>query len=205
MAIRLDGPDGAAPNVDLEDLASAIRVGHSQTDVADGDGRRIGWGHQLDVKIIGAHIGRERLAGYFAKYATKSSDAKGLLGSRIRNEAQLACLPVNDHLARLVRTSWSLANRYPESGLDRWAHQFGFRGHFLTKSRSWSTTFKALRQRRADYHAEAQRQAWEALAPTAQLVIESHWEFAGTGYRSAAEAELAALRRAAQNQARAAA
>jgi hypothetical protein len=205
VAIRLDGANGAAPDVELEDLASAIRAAHSLTNVADDDGRRIGWGSQLDVKIIGAHIGRERLAGYFAKYATKGSDNKGLLGYRIRNDAQLTCLPVNDHLARLVRTSWISADGHADSGLDRWAHQFGFRGHFLTKSRSWSTTFKVLRQRRADYQAEAQRQAWEALSPTGRIAVDSRWEFAGTGYRSTAEADLAALHRAAHARAAAAA
>jgi hypothetical protein len=196
VAIRLDGIDGAAPDVDLEDLVEAIRAAHSQTDVPAGDGRRLGWGAQLDVKVIGAHIGRERLAGYFAKYATKGSDAKGLLHSRIRTAKQLGCLPVNDHLARLVRSAWSLAMNEVEPGLDRWAHQFGFRGHFLTKSRSWSTTFKTLRQRRADHYAHEQRQAWQAMAPEAELVVTSDWEFAGIGYRTALEADLATAKRA---------
>jgi hypothetical protein len=136
------------------------------------------------------------LAGYFAKYATKGSDAQGLLHSRIRTESQFDCLPVNDHQAGLVRMAWGLATGQVEAGLDRWAHQFGFRGHFLTKSRGWSTTFKALRQRRADHHAYEQRQAWQALAPTAVLAIRSEWEFAGVGYRCAVEADLAAAQRA---------
>jgi hypothetical protein len=121
VAIRLDGIDGAAPDVDLEDLVEAIKTVHSQTDVPAGEDRRLGWGAQLDVKVIGAHIGRERLAGYFAKYATKGSDAKGLLHSRIRTANQLGCLPVNDHQARLVRAAWKLATDEVEPGLDRWA------------------------------------------------------------------------------------
>jgi hypothetical protein len=198
VAIRLDGIDGAAPDVDLEDLVEAITTAHSQTDVPAGDDQRLGWGTQLDIKVIGAHIGRERLAGYFAKYATKGSDAKGLLHSRIRTANQLDYLPVNPHLARLVRSAWGLATDEVERGLDRWAHQFGFRGHFLTKSRSWSTTFKVLRQRRADHHAHEQRQAWQAMAPEAELVVTSDWEFAGIGYRTALEADLAAVKRTIQ-------
>jgi hypothetical protein len=193
VAIRLDGIDGAAP--DVEDLVEAIKIAHSQTDVPAGDDQRLGWGAQLDIKVIGAHIGRERLAGYFAKYATKGSDAKGLLHSRIRTANQLDYLPVNPHQARLVRSAWRLATDEVERGLDRWAHQFGFRGHFLTKSRAWSTTFKVLRQRRADHYAHEQRQAWQGMAPEAELVVTSDWEFAGIGYRTALEADLAAAKR----------
>jgi hypothetical protein len=194
VAIRLDASDGTPPDVDLDDLVEAIRTAHGQTEILAGEGR-LGWGAQLDVKVIGAHIGRERLAGYFAKYATKGSDAQGLLHSRIRTATQLDCLPVNDHHARLVRAAWMLATDEVEPGLDRWAHQFGFRGHFLTKSREWSTTFKVLRQRRADHYAHEQRQAWQALAPEAELVVSTEWEFAGIGYRTALEADLAAVKR----------
>ena len=35
----------------------------------------------------------------------------------------------------------------------RWAHQFGFGGHCFTKSRRFSTTFKALREARATHAA----------------------------------------------------
>lgn len=83
-------------------------------------------------------------------------------------------------------------------GANRWAHQFGFGGHFLTKSRSWSTTFKALRQRRADHNAEVRRASWQALSPQAQLVIEARWEYAGAGYQTATEAHMAALHRSNQ-------
>ena len=198
--IRLDGPNGITTTVDLEAVISAIEAAHVTTDVETVDEDRIGWGAQLDVKIIGVEIERGKLAGYFAKYATKGSDAKGLLNSRIRSEEQIDWLPISDHHARLVRAAWQLSQEYDELTTHLWAHQFGFGGHFLTKSRAgqtktgvswlgWSTTFKELRGRRSTHNAEVSRQGWQTKAPGAELHVVANWEFAGLGYRSSAEAE----------------
>ena len=57
------------------------------------------------------------------------------------------------HARALVETCWRLGAR-PEFAplrLRRHAHQAGYRGHFLTKSRTWSTTFAALRAERHAY------------------------------------------------------
>lgn len=58
---------------------------------------------------------------------------------------------VSAHARRLVETCWRLGGTYVLSGLRlrRWAHMLGFRGHFATKSRAYSTTFGALRAERA--------------------------------------------------------
>jgi hypothetical protein len=172
-----------------------VRLAHQQSVVTDQGSHDVRWGEQLDIKVIGANAERAKLAGYFAKYATKDSDAKGLLASRIRSEGQIECLPISDHHARLVRAAWKLGNAHDELNSDQWAHQFGFGSHFLTKSRNWSTTFKVLRERRSDFYADLQRASWQALSPDAQLVIESRWEYAGSGYSSPTEAHLAALHR----------
>jgi hypothetical protein len=37
--------------------------------------------------------------------------------------------------------------------LRRWAHMLGYRGHFATKSRRYSTTMRALRRARRDWNA----------------------------------------------------
>jgi hypothetical protein len=42
---------------------------------------------------------------------------------------------------------------YPDRRLWAWAHMLGFRGHFSSKSRRYSTTLGELRQARADYRA----------------------------------------------------
>jgi hypothetical protein len=76
------------------------------------------------------------------------------------------------------------------------AHTFGYRGHCLTKSRRWSTTFKALRQAREQYVREqlladgdaGQRELAE-LAPEQRITA---FDFVGTGHLTTADAYLAA-------------
>jgi hypothetical protein len=62
---------------------------------------------------------------------------------------------LTDHARRLIDTCWQLG-AIPELAslrLRKWAHMLGFGGHFATKSRTYSTTFGALRQERADFTA----------------------------------------------------
>jgi hypothetical protein len=54
----------------------------------------------------------------------------------------------------------------------------GFGGHFATKSRTYSTTFGALRQERADYMAAHDPLA-TAFAESEDLIVINHWSFAG--------------------------
>lgn len=78
------------------------------------------------------------------------------------------------------------------------AHKLGYRGHCLTKSQRWSTTFKALRQTREQHVREqllnggnsldSQRRLAE-LEPEERI---SRFEFAGVGHLTTADAYLAA-------------
>ncbi len=61
----------------------------------------------------------------------------------------------------------------------------GFRGHFSTKSRRYSTTLGALRQTRADYRAAQQRAAFGLPDPDdeeATTLTLAHWTYAGHGH-----------------------
>lgn len=63
----------------------------------------------------------------------------------------------------------------------------GFRGHFSTKSRTYSTTLGALRQTRADYRATQQREALGLPNPDdtpeeATTLTLTHWTYAGHGH-----------------------
>ncbi|BCL28648.1 hypothetical protein GCM10017557_35070 [Streptomyces aurantiacus] len=64
----------------------------------------------------------------------------------------------------------------------------GFRGHFSTKSRRYSTTLGALRTARADWRraqvAEATTGIEGATDESTTLVL-AHWVYAGTGLTDA--------------------
>ena len=74
----------------------------------------------------------------------------------------------------------------------------GFGGHFATKSRAYSTTFGALRAARTDRHAPRQRRHRRpprtARRPTSDedpVLVVGTWTYAGTGWRTTADAALA--------------
>jgi hypothetical protein len=64
------------------------------------------WGDELDVRRLDAHERRE-VAGYLAKYATKSTEqAGGLLHPIERDEVETA--PVREHVRRYLRAAFRL-------------------------------------------------------------------------------------------------
>ncbi|MGW6245757.1 replication initiator protein RepSA [Streptomyces roseolus] len=200
--IRLDGPDGpgSAPpswaTVPLLDDAIRAAAVHTYTTItvpAAGDQprRRLQWGRQLDVRPVkafgdGSDITEQAVAAYVAKYATKAAETTGSLDRRIGNREVLDLLDVPDHPRRLIEACLDLAPLYPDRKLTAWAHMLGFRGHFSTKSRHYSTTLGALRQIRADYRAAQEGHAY----PDTVLVLAT-WQYAGHGH-SPGEAALAA-------------
>jgi hypothetical protein len=92
----------------------------------------------------------------------------------------------------MIRTAWTLGARkdLEHLRLRAWAHMLGFRGHFSTKSRRYSTTLGALRDARAEWR-RAQAAAAAHTPGTDTTYVLAHWVFAGTGL-SDAEAWLAA-------------
>jgi hypothetical protein len=168
----------------------------------------------------------QAVAAYVAKYATKSADASGTLDRALfcrpcqgRGATLLphgtpvpctACggtgqarplprLAVARHVRQMIRTCWELG-RLPEFAdlkLWKWAHMLGFRGHFSTKSRRYSTTPGALRDARRAWRTEQARirdarRAWRTEQarthaglpesdPTTTLVV-GHWDYLGSGY-----------------------
>ncbi|GGX16912.1 replication initiation protein [Streptomyces chartreusis] len=205
--IRIDGPEGGETPppawATAELLADAISTAaaHARVDgpVVDGRAHTFAFGRQLDVRTIrsadfdgGKELTERAVAAYIAKYATKGAEtATGALDRPLKFLAELAQLDISDHARRLIRTAWTLGARkdLEHLRLRAWAHMLGFRGHFSTKSRRYSTTLGALRDARADWR-RAQAAATAETAPDTTLVL-SHWVFAGTGL-SSAEAWLAA-------------
>ncbi|WP_327392959.1 replication initiation protein [Streptomyces sp. NBC_01186] len=201
--IRFDGPDGpdtVPPHwATTALLDAAIRAAAGRVvvilDAVPEHGqpaRSLRWGEQIDVQPIGAFGNGEDLteaavASYVAKYATKAAETTGTVDHRIGNTEALALLGVPDHPARLIAACLDLHPAYPDRRLREWSHMLGFRGHFSTKSRRYSTTLGALRQTRADYRAAQHREALglpdpdDATEETTTLTL-AHWTYAGHGH-----------------------
>ncbi|CAM5476334.1 Putative replication initiator protein OS=Streptomyces rochei OX=1928 PE=4 SV=1 [Streptomyces rochei] len=210
--IRLDGPDGPETpppswaTVDL--LADAIRAAaaHSYTSVSvpaaeDQPTRTFRWGTQLDVRPVkafgdGSDITEQAVASYVAKYATKAAENTGTLDRRIGELSELDRHQVPDHTRRLITACKELDPLYPDRRLWAWAHMLGFRGHFSSKSRSYSTTLGALRQERADYRAAQEREALglDGTEPDTVLVL-ADWQYAGHGHTPGESALAATIAR----------
>ncbi|MEU1596360.1 replication initiator protein RepSA [Streptomyces sp. NPDC005708] len=210
--IRIDGPEGpdtpppAWATVEL--LTDAIRAAaaHSYTSVsvpAAGDqrARTFRWGTQLDVRPVkafgdGSDITEQAVAAYVAKYATKAAETTGTLDRRIGELAELDRHGVPDHARRLIEACKLLDPLYPDRRMWAWAHMLGFRGHFSTKSRQYSTTLGALRQERADYRAtqESEVLGLDDIAPDTVLIL-ADWQYAGHGHTPGESALAATIAR----------
>lgn len=201
--IRLDAPgDGFEPpllSLAVDQLTEAIREAAHQVrltvDMPAGPPLVLRFGEQNDTQAIGGgptgELTPERAAAYIAKYSTKAADDFGLTARKITLDA-LPRLGVNEHVSRVVRTCWQLGDHEEYDGLQRWLHMLGFRGHFASKSRRYSTTLGALRgERRAYRQRQAAEQARELPDDQDTTLVVSTWEFAGTGYLTTGDAALA--------------
>ena len=193
--VRLDGREDAdpAPAVSVATLERAVRSAAARSQVRFPTGAGVPgaatWGRQIDVRPIAVdHARAEAVAAYIAKYATKSTDALGRLDHKLKAD-DLALLDLPDHLARLVTTAWELGGRseLADFRLRDWAHTLGFRGHWLTKSRRYSTTFGALRSARATWKA-SRRNPGPRQPETA---VDKDWRYAGRGWANPGDAWLA--------------
>ncbi|KAA6218799.1 replication initiation protein [Streptomyces filamentosus] len=201
--IRFDGADGphtpppAWATLDL--LTDAIHAAAARVRVVVPANEDYGfandwvlqWGTQLDVQPIGAfgdgeELTEQAVAAYVAKYATKAAETTGTVDHPVGNKEALVLLGVPDHPRRLMEACMDLDAAYPDRRLRSWAHMLGFRGHFSTKSRRYSTTLGALRQVRADYRAHQQRTALGLPDPDehpeSTLLVVAHWAYAGHGH-----------------------
>jgi hypothetical protein len=227
--VRLDGPktpEGfapAPPGIDqavlavlVEEAARSVRLTVPGVDPDDPD-RVLVFGRQLDVRPVrtsrrdddpGRGLSPEQVAGYLAKYATKTAtDADAGTGTG-----------ENDHHRRIRATVRRLAARAdahhngrdhedetPYARLGKWSHMLGFRGHFATKSRRYSITLGALRRarRRAQALIAEHRDTGRPLdladleadlladhEDESTLVI-GHWTYAGTGWATEGQTALA--------------
>jgi hypothetical protein len=173
---------------------------------AGGPERYARWGEQLDIHNLTSgddqpgELSAEQVAGYVAKYATKATESFGAgLDRRLDGDdlEHLDQLPV--HVAELVRACWVLGGRPELAGLRlrAWAHMLGFRGHWSTKSRCYSTTMTALRRARVAYAKRRRAKdgvpldAWGRREDDDQVVIVASWIYVASGYATEGERWLA--------------
>ncbi|MGW0600615.1 replication initiator [Streptomyces sp. NPDC002776] len=168
-----------------------------------------------------------KVAGYVAKYATKNAEGAGTVDRTLMcrpcqgrgyvrgpdgfrdlcddcegtGQAEpIRALPVQRHVRQMIRTAWDLGNlpEFADLKLWKWAHMLGFRGHFSSKSRAYSTTLGALRDvRRAWRLAQAEAARARAGLPTTDettLVTASSWTYLSSGYRPGEELLAAQVR-----------
>jgi hypothetical protein len=94
--IRLDGVDPTHPGAvvppgvwaSVDVLERAIRAAAARALVMAPDGRKICWGEQVDIRPVDAlgadeSLSDEAVAGYIAKYATKSAECTGTVDSPV--------------------------------------------------------------------------------------------------------------------------
>ncbi len=154
-----------------------------------------------------SRMSSRRIAGYLAKYVTKSLQDFGVAARRLSAEA-IADLDVTDHVRAILTTIAHVADQAHTLGIDalagigRWLHTLGYRGHVTTKSRCYSVTMGALRAVRATW---ARQQAGKDCSPQHHSPLdltersdEVWWEFDHAGHATPGDRTLvysAALQR----------
>jgi len=193
--VRLDGPTGPASMPPLQPApferaillaARAARVPYPPGTALIGAAT---WGREIDLRAVATAGARaDVVAAYIAKYVTKSSDPLGRLDHKLK-DGDLTALDLPPHLARLVATAWDLGDRpeFAHLRLRDWAHTLGFRGHWLTKSRHYSTTFGALRGARTTWN----RRRAATVSGHPDSITVKDWRYLGRGWANAGDAWLA--------------
>nr|WP_280671934.1 replication initiator [Kitasatospora sp. MAP12-44] len=199
--IRIDGPTG--PNSTpptwattqlldhaIRAAAKRTRVQHQRTsEVGEADGSQspestvFRFGRQIDVRAVRSidftgdgPVTDRHVAAYIAKYATKGAETTtGTLDRRLRFLAELAQHDLTDHARRMIHTAWHLGVKpqHTHLRLRQWAHMLGFRGHFSTRTRRYSTTLTRLRAERTTWRTR-QDDATAASTPTDPALLGRH-------------------------------
>ncbi|MFF3845641.1 replication initiator [Streptomyces sp. NPDC002328] len=186
--VRLDGPAGSDDEPPawgtVELLTDAVRASarrvlvRSTYSPAVGE-RALRWGEQIDVRTL--HTSSDgpdddAVAAYVAKYVTKGASETGAgVDHPLTTWADIEAAPVSPHVRALMRACWRLGGLpgYEPLRLRVWTHTLGYRGHILTKSRAYSTTYAALRAERAHHmgHTESR-----------DTITERNWRYVGSGH-----------------------
>ncbi|MET9645575.1 replication initiator [Streptomyces syringium] len=197
--IRLDGPDGphtpppawATPDLLTRAVRTAARSVLVRSPYSPAVGElELRWGTQLDVRPLHAFgdtdgLADDAVAAYVAKYVTKgASDTAAGTDHRLLTRDDIEAAAVPPHIRTLMRTCWHLGGlpEYEPLRLRAWAHALGYRGHILTKSHLYSSSYTALRAQRAEH----QRSTTTGIPDDLGVATDSHWRYIGSGHSSGA-------------------
>jgi hypothetical protein len=203
VIVRLDGAKdrAMAPGVTISptELCDAIREAAGRScltgDAGDGDTVALRFGEQLHTRVVpGAGDGDGELcpgqvAGYVAKYACKASHEQ--ITSRDSDLDGWRQRGVPEQLVQMAAATIRLSARAGLRGLGGWVHMLGFRGHFVTKSRGYSTNLGTLRADRAAYRAK-QDEDDELVDEDDSIPVVGFWQYLGSGYLNPGDVLLAA-------------
>ncbi|MEU5246454.1 replication initiator [Streptomyces asoensis] len=186
--VRLDGPNGPDDEPPVwgtaQLLIDAVRTSarrvlvYSSYSPAVGE-RTLYWGEQIDARPLRTDADGpddDAVAAYVAKYVTKGASETGAgLDHPLTARADIESAPVSAHVRTLMRACWRLGGlpEYETLRLRAWTHTLGYRGHILTKSRAYSTTYAALRAERAHHMGH------DGIP---DAVTERSWRYGGSGH-----------------------
>lgn len=196
----LQSPSSVVPRTLVDVTREAILATHLEVFAKGGEEVQLQFGVQFDVQplpmdsahsgdVSGENLLARRVAGYLAKYVTKSVVDFGLSPRRI-GPAAIEHLDITEHVRHLLR---SLVQISAEPGHERILeslHTLGYRGHVTTKSRRYSTTMFALRAKRSQY-VQALRHAPESGAGFIPNGDDIGWEYKSHGHAAAGDRLLA--------------
>ncbi|WP_460073475.1 replication initiator [Streptomyces sp. YKOK-I1] len=186
--VRLDGPNGSDDEPPawgtVQLLIDAVRKSARRVLVCSPYSPAVGervlrWGEQIDARPLrtdGDGPDDDAVAAYVAKYVTKGASETGAgLDSPLTTWADIESAPVSTHVRALMRACWRLGGlpEYEPLRLRPWTHTLGYRGHILTKSRAYSTTYAVLRAERAHHMGHDD---------TRDASTERHWRYVGSGH-----------------------
>lgn len=176
--VRLDGGQGPSEEppewLNAGIVAAQLTILRSTVVLRGQNNSLFGWGREFDVHELDDGDDPNRVAAYVAKYATKTAADTEAIARPFRSRRAIEHARISEHARALVLAAWDLggSTQFRELRLREHAHTFGFPGQLLTKSRSYSTTFRELRAARA-------RHMTTAASP---LLLEGSFGYVSRGY-----------------------
>ena len=183
-------PSPPDTSISASDFLALVRQAAIDIAITVNGDKVLRFGEQLDMKIIrcantdesgNAGISSRQIAAYLAKYVTKSVADFGILARRF-SPAAIDQLDVTEHVREIMRTIVTLAEPEPYEGMVSWVHTLGYRGHVISKTRQFSTTMTALRERRAAWRKEQMRDRAQAAIASHESDAAMQWEFERLGH-----------------------